>query len=324
MVLLVAFFAFGAAFALTPSVIRLSSFIGAVDTPRDWRRMHTQSIPRAGGLAIASGCCVGIFFADVPSKSFLLAMSGGGAVLLLGLADDILTLGAKCKLLVQIVAAAVAVLAGGYAKGSDTLWAILWVVLLANAHNFIDGLDGLFAGTATIEGVTLFFMLTMAGQGSEALAALAIAASCLGFRHYNRAPARIFAGDCGSATVGFMLGVLSLPLFFSGVGGFAVISPFLLFAYPCADLATAVLRRVLRGKSPFHADRGHLHHRLCDTGIPPVLCVRILLLITTGFCTIALPVCLPSLLPLASVASLALALLLMRIRRFVEDFWESA
>ncbi len=324
MVLLVAFVSFATAFALTPPVIRLSFSIGAVDIPHDWRRMHTHSIPRAGGLAIAAGLFAGVLLAGTPSTSLLWMLLGAAAVLLLGLADDIFSLGARLKLCVQLSAVALAVMAGGFAEGINALWAVLWVALLANAHNFIDGLDGLFAGSAAIEGGALFWMLTLAGEGGAAAAALALSAACLAFRCYNRAPARIFAGDCGSATVGFLLGVLSLPLFSAGAGSVAVLSPLLLFAYPCADLATAVLRRILRGKSPFCADRGHLHHRLCDTGIPPVLATRILLLLTAGFCAIALPMWVPALLPLASLAALGLALLLMRIRRFVEDFHRSA
>ena len=152
------------------------------------------------------------------------------------------------------------------------------------------------------------------------LPALLLAAACLGFRAFNRYPADVFAGDCGSTCVGFIFGLISLSLFDGATSTPTWLSPFFLFAYPLTDLGVAVLRRILRGKSPFAADRGHLHHRICDAGLLVPQCVGALMLIVVGTSTVAVLLCAESLWIAASIAMMALAFLLIRIRRFVEEF----
>ncbi len=265
--------------ALTPWTIQLAPLIGAVDVPRDERRMHTRPVPRNGGLALFIAYLVTT--AVIPSSlSRLLALLWGATLLvLLGIFDDIFHLRPALKLIVQVIAAAVALGNGG---GWDVLplgnmsavlgawhlpFGILWVVILINAHNMIDGLDGLAAGISTIESIALALLFFRSGDSAGAALALAQAGACLGFLHYNRHPACVFMGDTGSQLLGFLSGVLSLQVNLASLGTLGTLVPLLLFALPLSDLVFAVLRRSSQGRSPFAADRGHWHHRLMDAGL---------------------------------------------------------
>lgn len=320
MVLLVCLLVFALCYVLVPPVTALAWRIGAVDVPRDWRRMHPKSIPRAGGLAIYLSFLIGCIAIGSPS-SFLICTLGGGALLLaVGLADDIFCLGAWTKLLFQIATATAAVLGSGIVSGRKAFWAVLWVLTLTNAHNFIDGLDGLFAGCAAIECGALCLCFVALGNSADVIPPLLLGGSCLAFRHYNRFPAQIFAGDCGSGTVGFLLGMFSLPLFGNFSLRLSLLAPFFVFAYPLTDLFTAVLRRILRGKSPFAADRGHLHHRICAAGLTQPRCGDVLLLITAALGGVGVLISTDRFLLAAGIACLAAAILMMRIRRFIANF----
>ena len=319
MLFLIALLSFALCYVLVPPVIALSWRIGAVDVPADWRRMHHRSIPRAGGLAIFVSFFVACCVLGVKSHLLACALGGGTLLLLVGLADDIFCLNAYGKLFFQLAATIAAVLGSGIAHGFGAVLAVLWVVTLTNAHNFVDGLDGLFSGCAAIEGVALCLAFAACGLRENLAPPLFLALACLAFRFFNRHPAEVFAGDCGSGPVGFLLGMLSLPLFGQLQGTIGVLSPLLLFAYPLTDLFTAVLRRLMRGKSPFHADRAHLHHRICDAGLTPPQCCAVLLLITAGLSAVGVLISTSGLLLLACLSCLASAFLLRKIRRFIVE-----
>ena len=311
--------AFTLCFVTVPLVIALSWKIGAVDVPCDWRRMHCESIPRAGGLSIFFGFFIACCLLGEVSHFLACALGGGLLILLVGLADDIFCFGAWGKFFFQAAAATAAVLGCGIVSRSGAILAILWVLTLTNAHNFVDGLDGLFAGVSCVEGVALCLTFLTVGLNEYALPPLLLALACLGFRIFNRYPAQIFAGDCGSGTVGFLLGFLSLPLFGTLEIGLGSLSPLLLFGYPLTDLFAAVLRRVLRGKSPFQADRAHLHHRICDAGLTHPQCGGALILISAGLGGVGVLLSAERFLVAACLACVAVVFLLMRIRQFIVD-----
>ena len=310
---------FAVCFAAMPAVIGLSWRIGAVDTPRDWRRMHRKPTPRAGGVALLFGFVVSCLSLVASSRSLRCALVAGVLMLLLGLCDDIWPLDAWVKLFFQIAIAGAAVVGSGVTRPISILLSVLWVVTLCNAHNMIDGLDGLFGGCASIEGIALAIALWVTGEGGHAAVLLCLAGGCMGFLCFNRCPARIFAGDCGSGTVGFLLGLLSLPLMRqSGTGG--VFPALLIFGYPLTDLLAAVVRRVLRGQSPFAADRGHLHHRVCATGMQVGGCVGVFWLISFSLSLLGVLLLREHLLPLSSLVCMANACLLIALRRFILKF----
>lgn len=266
-------------YVLTPLMISLAPRMHAVDVPTDHRRMHHVAIPRNGGLALLLPFFFGTALLGLwQERYFVLAFFGTALMLGVGLADDMFGLGAFSKLLFQMFAAFATVLGSGFGTdwGSVGL-AVLWVVTLTNAHNFIDGMDGLLSGVTVIEGLLLGGALLLTGGDTGAKSALLLASVGLVFRSYNSHPARIFLGDCGSESIGFLFGMLSLPLFSAPAFSISNLSPLFLFAYPLSDLVLSVLRRLTHGRSPFSADRAHLHHRIYAMGVGVPRCVTILL-----------------------------------------------
>ena len=305
--------AWTAASLLLPPLIALSWRIGALDVPKDRRRMHRDSVPRIGGVAIFFAFLFAVLLRG-DGAGLKYTLTGAALVFAVGLADDLFTLPAWIKLFFQLVAAAFAVGGEGTVRGAWTFAAVFWIILLTNAHNLIDGLDGLFAGAAILESVGLAAIL--AAIGRPVGAPLCLAAACLAFRAKNRAPASVFAGDCGSGTVGFLLGMLSLPAF-GGEWSLGWLAPVLIFAYPVTDLIAAVLRRVLRGKPLFEADRGHLHHRLSATGLGAVAVGRVLLAACAAFVAVGVFLAREKWAWIAAIVCLAAIGILLVLRHYV-------
>ena len=230
MYVLIGLFVFLFCYVLTPIVARLAWKIGAVDVPLDGRRMHRRSIPRDGGVAIFVAFLFGLAVLGEWDLFLTCLAFGSGVMVLVGLADDIFGLGPGAKLLFQVAVATAAVFGVGITEGAWRFGAILWVVLLTNAHNFIDGMDGLLCGCGAIECLMLGACFFIAGEGIFGITSLYLMAACLAFRIFNRYPAHVFAGDSGSEALGFALGMLSLPLFGKGVH-LSALAPLFIFAY---------------------------------------------------------------------------------------------
>ena len=307
-----------------PVAERIAWRIGAIDVPRDWRRMHTKSIPRCGGLALFAGVAMGTLFLQREPTVLATALAGGVILLAVGVVDDAYSLPAWLKLTAQVWAALMTVLRLGIGNGIFTLGAVLWVIAMTNAHNFIDGLDGLFGGTAATEGLALAGLYAVAGDGALSVPCLVLAAVCGAFLTRNLPPAKLFAGDCGSGSIGFLLGVLSLPAFENGSWWLGTLAPLLIFAYPLTDLVTAVTRRILRGKSPFAADKAHLHHRICAIGVPKSLCVLVLCGLALSLGAVGVLLGDSAYAAVASAAAVIAVLLMTVIRRFLLHFFENS
>lgn len=313
---------FAAVILLIPPVRRLAWRIGAVDVPHDWRRMHTDSVPRAGGIAIMTAVAAGWLLFCPHTAAGAAGLAGGLAVFCIGLADDIRPLPAVVRLGVQTLAATVAVAGREVGSPLAFLVAVFWLIAVTNAHNLIDGLDGLFAGCAIVEGVGIALVLLACGNREQALPPLLISAACLGFLRYNRPPATVFAGDCGSGAVGFLLGVTALPAWASPVWGLGCFAPLFVFAYPLTDMTAAVLRRVLGGKSPFAADRAHLHHRICAIGVPVPICSVLLVSLTFVLCLFGVLLAVPKNAMVASAAAVGAGVFLIAVRCWLTRFSE--
>ncbi|RKI70605.1 undecaprenyl/decaprenyl-phosphate alpha-N-acetylglucosaminyl 1-phosphate transferase [bacterium 1xD42-67] len=281
----------------TPVVRSLAFRVGAVDVPRDDRRMHDHPIPRMGGLAIFFGFILSvlIFLPLTPELRGMLL--GGVVILILGIFDDIYALPAKPKFLVQIGAALIAVLQGNQIQflsnpnifSKEAFWelgwlsvpiTVVWIVGITNAVNLIDGLDGLACGVSTISSMTLLVIALIVAEPDVAILMAALAGSCIGFLPYNLNPAKIFMGDTGATFLGFILATVSIQgLFkFYAIISFAV--PFLMLGLPIFDTCFAILRRVSHGQSPMKPDRGHIHHRLIDMGFSQKQAVAVLYIIS--------------------------------------------
>lgn len=278
----------------TPPVKNFAHKVGAIDVPKDARRMHKKPIPRLGGLAIYGGFLCSILIFGQLDETMLCVLLGAAIIVALGIFDDVLALGAKLKFVVQIVAAAIPVCIGDLQIGlftnlnplSDTPFVhlgilavpvtIIWIVGITNAVNLIDGLDGLAVGVSSIAAITMLAVALLTGNMPIAITMAALAGACIGFMPYNLNPAKIFMGDTGSTFLGYMLATVSIMgLFkFYAVISFAV--PFLIFGLPIFDTANAIIRRVAAGRSPMSPDRGHVHHKLIDMGFNQKQAVAIL------------------------------------------------
>lgn len=291
--------AFLLAYTLTPPVRVLAFKIGAIDVPMDDRRMHSKPIPRVGGLAIFLAFTLTTMLFCEYSSTLVTVWIGGAAIVILGMLDDIFRLPAWSKLIVQLLVAAFAVwngisidhinLGGQYVMlgGWSVPVSILWIVGLTNAINFIDGLDGLACGISAISSVSMVLVLLLSGDVMNAFITGILAAACMGFLPFNANPARIFMGDTGALFLGYAMAVMSVQGVFKLHAVLAFLVPLAIFALPLGDTVFAVLRRICAGKSPFAADRGHLHHRLVDLGFTQRESVKILYAICAMFGLIA-------------------------------------
>ncbi|WP_328310924.1 glycosyltransferase family 4 protein [Actinomycetospora sp. NBC_00405] len=301
-------------YLLTGLVRRLAIRAGAIAVPRG-RDVHTVPIPRLGGIAIYLGVVAGVFVASqLPvlrrafdySNETVAVLVAGGLIVTVGALDDRYGLDALTKLAGQATAAGVLVLMGvqwtavylpwggtGGSTGSvlllgqdqGVLITVFLCVLLVNAMNFVDGLDGLAAGIGTIAATaTCAFALGLLGQQNgdvnaypPALIAAVLAGACAGFLPHNFQPARLFMGDSGSMFIGLTLAAATTTA--SGrtnytttgaTGALALVTPLIVVAavvfVPLLDLLMAVVRRTRAGTSPFAPDKMHLHHRLLEIG----------------------------------------------------------
>ncbi len=298
---------------MTPMANRLAWAVGAIDVPRERRRMHQRATARDGGIAIFLPFLAGCLLLGVRSTFLARSLIGAAVIFGMGFWDDVRGLPPVLKLSVQVAAA---VIGCGASLQWETAASIVWVVTVCNAHNFIDGLDGLFSGCAAVECIALSGMLLLVGQSYFALPVLLLGVACFCFRFYNRHPALIFAGDCGSETVGYLLGMFSLLLFYEMRWSAGWLSPLFLFAYPLTDLISSVMRRLVNGRSPFFADGAHLHHRICAMGVGQVSCGRILIFLSAVFCLVGVCLCTGQLLFVAGLACLIAASLLMELQTF--------
>lgn len=276
---------FAFTFTTTPLVRRFAFKIGAIDIPKDNRRMHKKPTPRIGGLAIIFGFTVATLCFAQPSRQLYGTLAGAAIIAVMGVIDDCKNLPAKLKFVIQIIAALVVVFAGDIKidvftnpnfLSDNPYWVlpewlsvtltVIWIVFITNAVNFIDGLDGLAAGVSAIMSISLVFISIRVGEYSIAILGIALMGSCFGFLPFNFNPAKIFMGDTGSTFLGFMLATLSIQGVFKSYAVISFAVPLLILGLPLFDALFAMIRRILRGQSPMTADRGHLHHRLVDMG----------------------------------------------------------
>ncbi len=285
--------------AATPLVKALSVKVGAVDVPKDGRRMHDHPIPRMGGLAIFLGFMTAMLL-FVPLNTEKQGMLLGAVIIVvLGMLDDKYALPAKPKFLVQVAAALIAVMAGNRIEvlsnpnifSPDPVWmlgwlsypvTVIWIVAITNAVNLIDGLDGLACGVSTISAATML-IIALRFRESEldvAIMMAALAGACIGFLPYNFNPAKIFMGDTGSTFLGFIMATVSVEGMFKQYTIISFVVPFLMLGLPIFDVCFAVVRRVSHGQSPMQPDRGHVHHRLIDMGFSQKQAVGVLYVIS--------------------------------------------
>lgn len=271
--------AFVLVFLGTPLVKKLAYKIKAMDEPTD-RKVHSEPMPRLGGLAIFLGFWVTVYLTTEMTRELYGLLAGGLLITIVGIIDDIRGVTAKQKLAVQIMAAGIVMFAGVHIEFithplKDVIFlgywcyplTLLWIIGITNAVNLIDGLDGLAAGVSAIAAVTLGIIAYLETSAQAAIVAFILAASILGFLRYNFHPAQIFMGDTGSLFLGFNLSVLAIISLTKSATVISLFLPVVILGIPIVDTLFAIVRRYFGGKPIFSADKGHLHHRLLRLGL---------------------------------------------------------
>lgn len=273
--------------ALTWTIISICRRHSIYDYPKLHKR-HEKPTPNLGGTAILISVWVGVFsymllksdaFADV--KGILLNILIGSLIIyLVGLADDLKPVSAWIKLLAQMAAGLVLYFGGVSVDlislplfGSTALNSlsvvitVFWVVALTNAINLIDGLDGLAAGVSIIASACMVVIGVLYLIDSVIAFSLALLGGLLAFWVYNRYPARIFLGDCGSLLIGYFFAVISLVVPIKSFTTAALFLPLVVLGVPLTETISSFLRRLAAGKNVMKADRRHIFHYLASAGL---------------------------------------------------------
>lgn len=291
---------------LTPEIRARAMRLGLVDKPGEERRIHKVAVPRLGGVAIFISLLMTMtamlaISGRLPKEGGLAGIAVGGTLIfVLGLLDDLESIPAKVKLLVQILAGCAAYslgvrikyipipltmnfdfgfihLHGGVPIALEQ-WGlpitVIWLVGVANAVNLIDGMDGLAAGVSAISSMTIWAvaLAPSINQPYAALIAAVLAGALLGFLRWNFNPAHIFIGDSGAYLVGFVLAAVSITGVLKGATAATLIVPtfvlvLLILFFPLLDTSWAIIRRLAHGRSPLSPDAEHIHHQLLRAGL---------------------------------------------------------
>jgi len=293
----------------TPVVTRIALWVGAIDRPDHFRRIHKRATPRLGGLGLAFGLAIGVVLVSV--AGYLDHWSGFAAwwprqwpvlsaaliVLMVGFVDDTRTIGPRAKLLGQVLAVIVLYLGGVRIQEFEVLGlaielghpsvtvsllghpidvalpglfiTMFWFLGCMNIWNLIDGMDGLASGVGLLVSATLTLVAIHYQNVGVAILASALAGSLAGFLLYNWHPACIFLGDSGSLLIGLLIGIIGAQGSLKGPSAISILFPILAMGLPISDTAMAIFRRWVRDLPLSSADRRHIHHLLLSLGLNP-------------------------------------------------------
>lgn len=288
---------------------------------------HTDPVPRLGGvavfLAIALACGVSSLVAGLsaflPALTILVASL---PVLFVGAYDDLWHAGPKSKILAQLAGASIILAAHWQLSGSVSFFELLFVpaflVIATNSFNLVDGIDGLASGTAVIMGVALAVVNFVLGNFALAALAAFVASASLGFMPFNVFRSRIFLGDSGSLSLGFILAAIA---FETPIGSASRWSTLLFFGYPLLETSLSIFRRVLKGRGVCRPDREHLHHKLLHIGYSAFRASTVLWLISLAFASLAVMLCLGSSTFVTLCAGMVLYLASARAFGYLRSRW---
>jgi len=283
---------------LIPPVMKWADKIGAIDVP-DARKVHTQAIPRVGGIAMVTGTVLSIILLVELDQQVISILVGFLVIWGFGLWDDKCNLNYKIKFLGQLLAVII-VVAGGdvvvrtfpfvdvflgdYFAIPLTIFALVGIT---NAINLADGLDGLAGGTSLISISIIALLAYDAGGEMVVLISMAVAGSILGFLRHNTYPARLFMGDTGSQFLGFSLGVLVILLSQSVNSAMSPFIPLFILGLPILDTMAVMGQRIYERRSPFSPDKNHIHHKLLEIGFDHYEAVFIIYLLQSALIAVA-------------------------------------
>jgi len=280
--------------ALIPPLMRVATRFNFLDAPGQ-RKVHAQPVPRVGGIAMAAGTLLALALSGrfaQPMPAYLVAVL---VLLVFGVWDDRRQLNAGMKFLGQIIAVVLMMSWGGVEISTLTLTQrhvlpeivslpLTFVFLLGvtNAINLADGLDGLAGGTTLLSLCALALLAFTSGNPFVGAVAIIIIGAILGFLRFNTHPARVFMGDGGSQVLGLSAGVLAVVLTQDRTAPLSAALPLLLLGIPIIDTLMVMTQRIAAGRSPFQADRSHIHHRLLALGFDHHEAVMAIYLLQAG------------------------------------------
>jgi len=267
-------------FFLSSLAVWFALRIGAVDIP-DKRRIHDRPTPRLGGMAVFFGILIAFLFHVIPDVQLIALLVGAGILFSIGVADDIFSVPAKLRLIVQILLSVGMVLMGVMLKpfpreiflgeAGNIILTIVWFVGITNAFNFFDGMDGLASGLAILIGIFISTVAFSTGQMQLGWISIAVVGASFGFLPHNfnmKKPAEIFLGDSGSMVLGFLLAGLAVRAeWASGHPLLTLSPPLLVFGVLIYDMVHTTVSRILRGDVQNfkqwieYTGKDHLHHR---------------------------------------------------------------
>ncbi len=294
--------AFLVAYYGTPLAKRLAVRCRCFDVPDSKRKLHASPIPYFGGLAILAGFSAAFLLfsymltGTLPCE-ILVIFIGGMVICFVGLIDDMYDMRPIIKFGFQILIS-VFTAHFGFAIEYITLFGhtlrfgvfaeavtVVWLLVIINAVNLIDGLDGLAGGISALESFALLITAILMGNPVCAVAAAALCGATLGFLPFNFGKATIFMGDAGAMFIGYVMACISVSGLFKAQALFSIIVPAMIFALPVIDTVTSFFRRIFHGQSPFAADHKHLHHVLLENGFSATQSVVALMIASAIFCT---------------------------------------
>ncbi|MBQ3943435.1 MAG: undecaprenyl/decaprenyl-phosphate alpha-N-acetylglucosaminyl 1-phosphate transferase [Elusimicrobia bacterium] len=274
--------AFIVSFVLTPCFRFIAKKFDIYDRPTSAVKTHKESVPYLGGIAIWSGWVISLiairFITDFPTgtlNNLRSVIIGSFLLLLLGLCDDIKKggLGFKFKFLIQIIACVIVVVLFDIRINFienytlSVLLSIFWIIGLSNAFNLIDIMDGLSCGTAAISAFFFFIIALPSEMIYVNFCAIALCAACLGFIPFNLSKSKkIFMGDTGSLSIGFILATIAMGTSYTKINPIAVFAPLLILAVPIYETTFVSIIRILKGKNPFLGSKDHFPLRLEKMG----------------------------------------------------------
>jgi UDP-GlcNAc:undecaprenyl-phosphate/decaprenyl-phosphate GlcNAc-1-phosphate transferase len=263
---------FASAIALTPVAARLARRLDIQDRPAP-NKFHQRTTPYLGGMAVVVALVMGCGLVGGWQAQLVAVLAGAIAMFALGLVDDVRTVSPTTKIVVQVGAALAlwisGVRGGLFGNVADLPLTVLWVVGVTNALNLLDNMDGVLSGVTAISAFGFFVIAAANGDHLVGPLALGVSAASLGFLRFNFPPARIFLGDAGSLTLGFLLASIGLKLDLVGPTGFArSVIPVLILGVALFDTALVVVARVAHRRPVLLGSTDHTSHRLAALGLP--------------------------------------------------------
>jgi len=274
-----------------PAVIKIAELKDLIDSPDSHRKIHKRFVPTMGGIGIFAAFMISysIWGQVVSLGSFPFFIAALLILFLMGVRDDIVELTPFKKFTIQLIASVILVIGGGISLGSfsgifgigelslieGSIASVIILISIINAYNLIDGIDGLAGGVGLIASGILGIWFWGAGFLSLAILSFSLSGALIGFLAFNMYPARIFMGDTGAMSIGFILGYLSLEFLIMNHGlssqpwhiNNGEVLAVSILIIPIIDTMRVIAIRLKNGVSPFKADTSHIHHEILDLGI---------------------------------------------------------